>query len=273
MKFMKNRSLPVKRNPLRKSHGIFRRLSAVTNRQRAATATAEDLELDESGSGVSKAITILFLIHVLAIGIFFVHQRFLNGSTPTAAPTKEKTVAKAPAQPRRENLPQVVPGEKSYIVKTGDNYARIAAAQGVDESELRAINNSVDIRPDLVLRIPPKQIVAELPAEVTNIQRAEPLDADRGLVEAVDVRNAPKAVLVKSQPRTETPETFRAAAKPTPAPAESKTAGMKNTHVLKQGENLWRVAAKYKTTPEALKKANNIKDERKLKPGLKLIVP
>lgn len=255
---MKNRSLPVKRKPVRKSANFFRRLSAVTNRQRAATASAEDMEFDESGSGVSKAITILFLIHVVAIVMFFLHQKFLESrtETPPAAGAKVLPAIHKPAP--REELSKLAPGEKSYMVKTGDNFARIAQQEGVNEADLRAANVGMDIRPGTILRIPPKKIVAELPPEIAKTAAAAP-SGDRGLVEAIDVANAPKALLVRP-------------GKPSSAPASTSSAEGK-FHVIKPGENLWRIAAKYNTTPEALKKANGVQDVRKLRPGQKLVIP
>ncbi|MES2995622.1 MAG: LysM peptidoglycan-binding domain-containing protein [Verrucomicrobiota bacterium] len=256
---MKNKSLPVKRNPVRKSSGIFRRISAVTNRQRAATATAEDLEMEESGSNVSRALTIIFLIHIVAIGLIFFHQRFLADHTPaleTAAKQESQIAPAKPATPRND-LPRLAPGEKPYIVKTGDNYARIAAAQDVNEDDLRKINNNVDIVPNLILRIPPKRIVAEVPPEVAALRAAEPSHQNRGLVEAIDVTHAPKAVLVRPGAPSQ--------------PANADTG--RKTYVIKPGDNLWRIAGKYGTTPEKLKKANDITDASKIRPGMKLVIP
>lgn len=269
---MKHRSLPVKRLPVRKSSNIFRRISAVTNRQRAATATAEDIEIEDSGSKVSRALTIIFLIHVVAIGLIFIHQRFIDGQTPAPGQTTAKPVVTAPATPKFGELPRLASGEKPYIVKTGDNYARIAEAQGVDEADLRAANGGVDIVPNLILRIPPKRIVAEVPEVITELRARTPAVDNRGLVEAIDVSNAPKAVLVRGG-STDKPV---AAAKPQtslkPAAEKPATASGKS-HVIASGDNLWRIAKKYGTTPAALKKANGNLDERRLKPGVKLIIP
>lgn len=272
---MKFQTLPVKRRPVTK--GIFRRLSAVTRnrRQRAAAAPAapaSEFDEEDGGSKISRALTIIFLIHIVAIGLIFFHQRFLDGRAPeeTAAAPKLQTAAEAalaalPAPAPREDLPQLSSGEKPYIVRAGDNYTRIAAAQGVDEGELRLLNKHVDIRPGLILKIPARRIVAEEPPEVAAIRAQTPSDQDSGLVEAVDVSNAPKARLVR--PAGDAPGAFRAIEKSTAPAASGKS------HTVKPGENIWRIANKYKVGQDALMQANNITDARKLRAGMNLVIP
>ena len=99
---MKPQTLPVKRRPVPK--GMFRRLSAVTRNTRkqrvsaAAAAPVADMEMDDGGSKISRALTIIFLIHIVAIGLIFIHQRFLDGRPPeTAKPTKNATEAQKSA--------------------------------------------------------------------------------------------------------------------------------------------------------------------------------
>jgi hypothetical protein len=76
---MKFQTLPVRRRPV--SKGIFHRLSAVTRkRQRvSASATMSGMEMEDGGSKISRALTIIFLIHIVAIALIFIHQRFLDG--------------------------------------------------------------------------------------------------------------------------------------------------------------------------------------------------
>ena len=87
-------------------------------------------------------------------------------------------------------MPKLSTGDAIYRVVAGDNYPRIAAAQGVDEAELRAANNQVDIVPGLIMKIPKRVIVAMPPPEVEAIRESTPSDHDRGLVEAIPVQTA-----------------------------------------------------------------------------------
>jgi LysM repeat protein len=264
---MKSQTLPVKRRPV--SKGIFHRLNAVTRNRRqrvAAAAPAAEMETDDSSSKISRALTIIFLIHIVAIALIFIHQRFLDGRAPEEVSTAVKTAPEAsapaalPAQ-RRDDLPRLSTGEKPYIVRTGDNYARIATAEGVDEGDLRMINKHVDIGPGLILKIPPKRMVAEDPPEVTAIRAQTPSDRDRGLVEAVDLAGSPKAQLVR-------PNVVRgvdAAAAPVAASGKS--------YVVQPGDSIFRIASRFKVSQDSLMRANGIADPRKMKTGMRLSIP
>ena len=57
------------------------------------------------------------------------------------------------------------------------------------------------------------------------------------------------------------------AAAPLPAPSKAK-----RTHVVQTGENLWKIARRYKVSIDALRKANHLETD-KLRPGKELIIP
>jgi LysM repeat protein len=274
---MKPHTLPVKRRPVTK--GILRRLSAVTGnrKQRVAAAAAPGIEMEseESGSKISRALTIIFLIHIVAIGLIFVHQRFLDGrpSEASAVITKEATAKELPAaimEPRKADLPRLSSGEKPYIVKPGDNYTRIAAAAEVDEGDLRLINQHVDIGPGLILKIPPKRIVAEEPPEVAAIRAQTSSLHDQDLVDAVDVSNAPKAQLVRPNP---TRSASVGASEHSAAPLTSSAVTSGKSYVVQSGDSVFRIASRFKVNQTALMRANSISDPKKMKVGMKLVIP
>lgn len=266
---MKARTLPVKRRPMQK--GILHRLSAVTKTRRqrvaaAGTAAETEMDIEERGSKISRALTIIFLFHIVAIGLIFFHQRFLDRrpSEATAAPAAAADARAEESTPpsRRTDLPRFTSGEKPYIVRTGDNYARIAAAEEVDEGDLREINGNIDISTGLILKIPPKRIVAVEPPEVIEIRQHNNAIDDRGLVEAipVDVSNAPRAQLVR--PNTAAPNASAG------APADSGS-----VHVVKPGDTIFAIASRYKVDQNAIMRLNNIADPRKMKIGMTLRIP
>lgn len=259
---MKPHTLPVKRRNVK--NGMFKRLRAVTGNRKqrvAATANAAEMEEDDGGSKISRALTIIFLIHIVAIGLIFVHQKFLDDRAPDVAQAAKtaKPDAVAAIAPVQTNRPRIAAGGEFYVVRQGDNYARIAAAAEVDESDLRLVNEHADIVPGLLLNIPPKRIIAVESAEVTAIRNQTPVDIDRGLVEAVpvDVSNAPRAQLVK-------PNINRTAA---PAAATGKS------YVVQSGDSVWRIANRFKVNQDALMKANGITDAKKMKVGMSLVIP
>jgi LysM repeat protein len=285
---MKLHTLPVKRKPV--SKGVFKRLSAVTRsrKQRVAATADDDLEHEDHSSKISRALTIIFLIHIVVIGLIFFHQKFLDDGAPKQTTAKKVT---APAPVRSENtLPKLSNGDAIYRVVPGDNYTRIATAQEVDENELRAANSNVDIVPGLIMKIPPKRIVAMDPPEVAAIRGNTPLDRDRGLVEAVPVSGgAPRAQLVKAampenlvtvqkpaaapviaKPRSTPPPPPRATPVAAAPPAATPSA---KSYVVQSGDNVWRIANKFKVDQKALMKANGISDPKKLKLGMSLKIP
>jgi LysM repeat protein len=67
---------------------------------------------------------------------------------------------------------------------------------------------------------------------------------------------------------TAAPKTASPAIRPATKPFAAKA-----THVVAQGETLGGIAGRYRVTVAALKSANNIQDERKLRAGQKLTIP
>lgn len=261
---MKPHTLPVKRRPVPK--GILKRLSAVTGnrKQRVAATATPDMEIEDSSSKISRALTIIFLIHIVAIALIFVHQKFLDGrapeqaeATPAAAAAVAETLPSVALAPVRQNLPKVGPSEKAYIVRPGDNYGRIASALQVDEGQLRLLNQHVEISPGLILKIPEERVAAA-PVEALQQLATAPAVSD-GLVDNVDVRDAPRAQLVRPNNRP--------AAAATPAAASGKS------YVVQSGDSVWRIANRFKVSQDALMKANGIADAKKMKVGMNLVIP
>lgn len=267
---MKHQTLPVKRRP--PSKGIFKRLSAVTGnhrKQRVAATASPEMESEDGSSRISRALTIIFLIHIVAIGLIFVHQKFLDGRAPEESTTKkagkaENVAAVAPA-PRRADLPKLSRGDMPYIVSQGDNYARISAELEVDEGDLRLLNKHAEIVPGLILKIPPKRIVASEPAEVTELREQSVSPVDRGMVENVDIVNAPRAQLVR-------PNATRAV-QPAVGSQAAPVSASGRSYVVQSGDSVWRIANKFKVDQDALMKANGISDARKMKVGMSLVIP
>ncbi len=288
---MKPYTLPVKRKPV--SKGILRRLSAVTRprRQRvAATAMPEDFEDGDSSSKISRALTIIFVIHVVVIGLIFFHQQYLDKDRPGAEAGKGNPLASwlpstaAPAAEAGRPLPKLSNGDSIYRVVPGDNYGKIAIAQDVEEQDLRDANNNVDITPGRVLKIPPKRIVAVEPPEVAAIIANTPVDRDRGLVEAIPVEGAPKARLVR--PAVPLPGGHEPAVKPVAAAAPARPVPVAKpveaappatasgrTYVVKPGDSVYRIASRFAVDQKALMKLNGISDPKKLKLGMTLKIP
>lgn len=259
---MKFDRLPTRRSPVRKT--LSARLFSTTKpkRQRASAGAASHEDFEESGINISRSLSIIFAIHIVAIGMIFIHKQYLSDRTPEPAPGQAKETAAAPAKaaPRNNDLPQLSSGDTPYMAVLGDNYKIIAAKHNVDESELRNLNEGADIRAGAVLRIPrSRRIIAEDPPEVAAIRdQPEISDSERGLVEI----NAPRAQIVRPLRQEEGVEAPRAS-----------VVGSGRTHILKAGENIWRISTKYKVSQKELMAINNITDPTKLKIGQVIKLP
>jgi LysM repeat protein len=252
---MKPRTLPVKRHLAQK--GLFKRLRAVTGsrKQRVAAAATPDLDLEDSSYKISRALTIIFLIHIVAIGLIFVHQKFLDGRA-SVDNKLEKPATLNPVVPAPQaEMRRLSSGEQSYSPRPGDNYARIASYHGVDEADLRAANPNKDVVPGLLLTIPPQRVVALEPAEVTAIREQSAAHDAGALVDAVPVGSpsAMQAQVVR--------------------PASPAAASSGKTYTVQNGDSVWRIANRFKVDQNLLMQANGISDARKMKVGMTLNIP
>jgi LysM repeat protein len=256
---MKSQTLPVKRRLAPK--GIFKRLRAVTGKrkQRVAAAATSDMDLEDSSSKISRALTIIFLIHIVAIGLIFVHQKFLDGRPPDVTKA-QKVVPKAViTMGQRAGAPRLSAGEQSYAVLPGDkSYAVIADLHGIDEGELRAANPGREVLPGVLLRIPPKRVAALEPTDVKAIREQSTTHDAGELVDAIPVGSVPavQAQLVR-------PNNTQAA----PVALSGKS------YIVQNGDSVWRIANRFKVNQNALMKANGISDARKMKVGMTLNIP
>jgi LysM repeat protein len=289
---MNPRTLPVKRRPV--SNGLFKRIHAVTrhrNQRVAATATADDLENQEHSTRISRGFTIIFMIHIVAIALYFIHLNFLNGHSvePSAAASPTETTASP--KPRIENPPLITPDDATCMVVAGDNYASIAAREGVDEAALRAANGNKSIAAGATFILPTKRIVAVESPVVVALRKQTSSDAERGLVEAVpfEAAETPQALparpsaardavapraLTKAPTKTTPKASTKVAPKEAPKTSPKATpVAAKRSYVVKPGDNLYRISKRYKIDQADLMRANGINDPGKLSTGATLVIP
>jgi LysM repeat protein len=279
---MKLSSLTVKRRPVKK--GAFRTYFANvvrSKRHRAATAAAPvpEVEGDVPNLGIARALVVILIIHVVAIAGIFAHSHWFEEPQQEVA----ALAAKAEIQPAKTlpdaatPLPQVTEDDGIHIVRAGDTYASIAAANGVKEEDLRKANDNIELRASRILRMPERTIVAVEPDDMrrlgdgsavyeTDAAAADPL---RTAPPMVETEAASQAILVKpglTRPVGDTRTTTTSTADETPPRSAAK-------YTVKQGDTFWKIASAHKTTPAAIMKANRITDPKKLKVGMQLVVP
>lgn len=262
---MKFDRIPTRRKPVKKTFyaRLFNKPKAKKQRASAAAAYPEDVE--GSGINISRSLSIIFAIHIVAIGMIFIHKQYLSGRTeaPDKLDAGSAEVGAAEA-PKEDNvLPVLSSGDKPYMVKKGDNYAIIASKFQVDESDLRNLNPGTDIRAGVILKIPQgNRIVAEQPKEIAELSKPRSRnDHDRGLVELLPPIESSEARLIL--PSEQNLEDV-----PRATPVFSG-----KTHTVKPGESVWRISNQYKVSQDELMAINKISDPTKLKIGQVLKLP
>lgn len=171
-----------------------------------------------------------------------------GGSTLASAAAQETTapaVSSGPAVDAAASAP--VAAIKTYLVKSGDTITKISATLGVTILELEKANGMTG---NAVLRVGQTLKVPEKNASPT------PVDAP-GVAPGSIAAAATAAVGASSAGATNTPVA---------------TGDMIEYTVVK-GDNPYKIAKKFKITPEALMKANGITDPKKIQIGQKLQIP
>lgn len=286
---MKLDTLQKKRRPVQKGKGL-RLLHSKTGRKKQRVSATADLGSEVPNLGVARALFIILLLHVAAIGAIIVHNRMTKDepvvTKSTSGASKGVTAAvAAPATP----LPQVQRGEDYYFVATGDSYERVAELKGVNVQELRALNDNVPMKAGRILRIPTPGVSATLSSapvdyDVNNPTKKEPKQRIAAREAAVPVtvahavpepvveevhEPAPRAVIVEDTPPA--PEPVRVRPQVERPVVGATQEGQKYT--VKSGDTVWSISKRFSVPREDLLKVNGVNDPRKLKIGMTLVIP
>lgn len=267
---MKSSPFIVRRTPVKPS--LFRKLRANTRskRQKVSAAPAYDDDYeddDDGGSKIGRSLVIIFLFHIVLLGLIFVHYRYLRNRTPDAPATQVATQAAATTPPA-----PIQRGETTHLVLAGEDYPQIASTHGVLEADLRALNQNLVPQKGMLLRVPaprpvvpvaaapaapaaPPTPIAPSQAQPVSVAPPAPIPSQQALVPAVDVSHAPRAQAVTTQTQS------------------SQTSSSATSYVVRPGDSIIVIAKRHKVQPEALIKANRITDPKKIRPGMKLTIP
>ncbi|MCW1884837.1 LysM peptidoglycan-binding domain-containing protein [Luteolibacter flavescens] len=288
---MKFSDLSVKRRPAKKP--VFRKLFANVRRKQqkvAVSAPMPDADGDVPNLGIARALVVILIIHVIAIGGIFAHSKWFEKDSVIV----QEGSAIVPAKQLRdagEPLPKIDKNDEPYQPKAGETYASIARDKGVSEQALREANNNIEIRPSRILRIPQQAITALEPQELIAarngsvvLENADAMPNEEAApaptpVVMDEIRNAPMVETAAAssgtvfKPRVQRETAASQAAPSTPVKPQAQTSAMNRSYKVKSGDTFWKIAQAHKTTPDAIMKANGISDPRKLKPGMNLKVP
>ncbi len=266
---MKPRDLSVKRKPLKR--GMFYALHAKLGgkiKRPAATVVADPAELDGDipRMNVGRALIVIAIVHVVCIaGIFFrkYYETRIPGNDPSgpsqkplaaAAVNNEKPNMGSTALTTMTSLPQIQRGDDRHMVLAGDTYHSIARKWNISEQALRSANNDVNLCSGLVLRVPPREIVALEPEEMQRLRNGGKADGP-----------SPRAILVRPNIDLNT------APRATPVMDGGIATG--NQYTVRKGDTFSKIARDYGTSAALLMKANGITNDRSLRVGQVLKIP
>jgi LysM repeat protein len=259
----------VKRQPLKR--GLFRTLHAKIKRP-AATAAANpaDLDGDIPRMNVGRVLIVIALVHVIGIAGFFAQRYFENrnltqdpgGPAPSQKPLAAAAAAVSTERPNlgstalasMTDLPQIQRGDDRHMVLAGDTYLSIARKWNISEQALRTANNNVNLCSGLVLRVPPREIVALEPEEMRRLRDGGKPDGP-----------SPRALLVRPNFDLET------APRATPVIEENGASG--KTYKVRKGDTFYQIARAHKISVDLLMSSNGIKNDKSLKIGQVLRIP
>ncbi len=255
----------------------FRKLHARTTSRkrklRAATAVADahtDFESDVPNVGIGRALIVILVIHVVAIAVIYLHSTFIGNQPEETVAEKGKSVSSAVAavSPVAALVaPAAEPDQASgrYIVMTGDTYARVAHNKNVDETPLRALNDSRPLRAGVVLDLPAELSSRPVAVHETPVQRITSAEVAVPAVAVAVEREIPRAIVINEDPAASATLVQLAVA--------TSLSDSGKRYTVKSGDTVWRIASRYKVSRENLLKINGLTDPRKLYAGREIKIP
>jgi len=246
-----------------------RRLVSRKRLHARAASSREEVEDYESESEpsmkLSQAFIVVLVLHVVAVGGIYGFNK-LNETKPKPVAEKKEAapevVAKAP-EPVAEAKPQAPAANagQTYTVVAGDTLKRIASKFNTSIEALEKANNLTSTS---IIRT--GQILVVGKAASANAASAP------GKAEPVPHSQATPSVVAKPAP-VQPVVANTAPAEPVASAKEPAADSAGQSYVVAKGDNPYSIAKKFKVTQDALMKANNIDDPRKLKIGQKLAIP
>jgi LysM repeat protein len=167
------------------------------------------------------------------------------------APAPVPPAAKAPAPVVKPQQAAADPGPAWHTVRKGDTFATIAKANALSLNDLKALNpgkNSRRLKIGMQLRVNSGADQATAPETASALK--------------ADTRAASKKTA-----RVETPAADPVAAEPVAAAAAKPV-----YHKVRKGETFASIASKYGVSVKSLKKLNQVRKTKRLKPGSRLLV-
>ena len=211
---------------------------------------------------LSRAILVMLLLHVVAVGGFIASSRIrehdlkrASGDTSAAVEADDSLSQAKSTEAGRVKTDAAVPTRPSvHVVRQGETLMRIANENGVTLAALVAANGAntvtAPLRPGQELKLPDKS-----PDPSTQVA-----DGTASALSLIEGRPGASS-------KVEAPPGGTAVKNPS-LPTDSG-----KVYVVGKGESVYTIAQKFKISPQSLLRLNQIEDPKLLKPGQKLHVP
>jgi LysM repeat protein len=233
---------------------------------RAASGREEIEEYEseaEPSMKLSQAFIVVLVLHVVAVaGIYGFNKLKETSAKPVAAKKEASPVVaeKAPESVAEASVATPLAAEVSgqtYTVVAGDTLKKIASKF---KTSIEALEKANNLTSTSIIRTGQVLVVGK--------GSAAPSASSSAKAEPVPLAQATPSVVAKPLPVQ--PVAAKTAAEPQ---AQESKSSAGQSYVVAKGDNPYSIAKKFKVTQEALMKANNIDDPRKLKIGQSLAIP
>ena len=255
---MKDKKLQTKRQTKTGFRKLHAKVTASSRRKQRVSASANPnmLDSDVPNASIGRALTIILMLHLVAIGVIYTGIKWNKGQFDDILPASARTQAAA----TNVDLSNVNAGLRTEFMLAGDTYEAFAARHQVDVQELRKVNNNTIPLAGKPLSLPAETIKVTSPAVVVALPVSDrpPLPATNTVVNvqsAAAEREAPRAVIV------------------TPDVAKAQLVAGAQTYKVQPGDSVWRISNKFKVSQDALMQLNGMSDARQLRSGVTLKIP
>jgi len=247
---MKDKNIQTKRKVGGKPG--LRVLHAKTRRkQRAATATAEELDGDVPSVGVGRALIVILVLHVIAIGAIIAHTH-LNKETDYV--------------------------DSALSNNTGIDNSSNALLFSDEDVKDAADKVAVEPKDSTNLLTDQKPVADEPQADVENdlfdplsVNKVDSDQLNTPQVIIPEVVEQPKAVIVKPRVR---PESMTQVAEKVVVVETPKTVSSSGqVHTVVSGDTFYKIMRTYGVSKDALMEINTISDPSKIRLGQKIKIP
>lgn len=233
---MKKNTLQTKRRSKSGFRAIYAKTIAGKKQRVATTATPEDLDAEVPSVGIGRALTVILVLHVIAIAAIYIGTQWQDDKEPTG-----NSAVVTDQENKSNNINGTPPAGATPGALTVDEPGSL---QLPEDRPARPSNND--------------RVVADNGGEVSDRPATDTGEA------AQPERRQPR--LIKSRRDEHVPQPGRAII------VEDAPASF-TTYTIKSGDNFYRIAKKYDIKQQELMDLNKDVDPRKLRPGMKIKLP